>query len=130
MAPIEPRKPQPTTNTKPTTARHPTSNGRTILPETLVRDTAKKITLTKDEDRRAREVMDVLADTMGSKVNYALVTRALWAVLSETEDSIRASGSRAPSMRHPSKGDVEGMAAYEDAIAAFLGRVIKRSGRD
>ncbi len=64
---------------------------------------------------------------MGSKVTESHITRALWSLARMAGEELDAIADKAPKMRRPSHGDKIGTADYEDAIAKFLLKALKRT---
>ena len=64
---------------------------------------------------------------MGSKVTESHITRALWSLARMAGEELEAIADKAPRMKRPSHGDKIGTADYEDAIAKFILKALKRT---
>lgn len=87
----------------------------------------RKAMFTQDEAEELERTMKMIGDAFGGRVNYTQVTRAMWVVLSGAEQGLLASARRSPRMKPPSTGNPVALAEYEDALADFLSRALRRS---
>ena len=87
----------------------------------------RKFLVTPQEAEQMEETLRVISSAFGSKVTYSQVSRAMWTILAGVDEGLRAAGRRAPQRSVPSTGDALGMAEYEEAVADFLGKALKRS---
>ena len=87
----------------------------------------RKVMMSPTEAERNDELSVLVSSAFGSKVTPSQITRALWSILSGAEDAVKAGAKRAVRVPVPSKGDHEGMALYEEAVAEFLETALKRS---
>ncbi len=85
----------------------------------------RKFLVTPQEHDRMDEVLALIGQKFG-KAAYSHVSRALWTILAKSEEAIEAAPAR-ERMQAPAKGDYIGMAEFEDALADFLLKAIKRS---
>ncbi len=85
----------------------------------------KKFLVTADEGDRIDELLDIISARFG-KAGYAHVSRAMWSILAGAEEALSAGPVR-ERLRPPSKGDYVGTAEFEQALADFLLKAIKRS---
>ena len=93
----------------------PTKTMRVRFPDTEFQENADVI-------KALRKLMG------GSKVTESDVTRALWSLVRQAEETMDEMKGKAPKMRRPPNGDWVAKAEYDDAVAHFLHLAIKRLG--
>lgn len=129
---------RPSVQSVPTLVPSPEEQGREEPRRTPSRGKAKaavardrltvnrKVMFTEDEAERNSEVTELIAAAFGNPATYSQITRAMWSILGEVEDAIKANGKRTRRLAVPSKGDHVGMAEYEASLAEFLSAALRR----
>jgi hypothetical protein len=87
----------------------------------------KRVQVSVEEEYAIDEFLMRIGKEVGTKVQYAQATRAMWSLLLEGEDALdRVS---APQLRRPSNGDAFALADFETAIASYLHDVVRSTKR-
>lgn len=86
----------------------------------------KKTLVTREEAELIDEAVAAVSAAFGSKVTFSQITRAMWAILSESEDAVAAFGRRERGYRSlPSTGNAAAMAEYEAAVGQFIAEALR-----
>ncbi|MEM6852891.1 MAG: hypothetical protein AAF593_00605 [Planctomycetota bacterium] len=87
------------------------------------KDKAKRVKVSAEEERTIDDLISTIGRATGTRMQYAQVTRAMWALLLDAE---KAMGQvTAPQLKRPANADGEAMAEYEAEIADYLLDVFK-----
>ncbi|MGE3424825.1 MAG: hypothetical protein AB7N24_22485 [Dehalococcoidia bacterium] len=86
-----------------------------------------KARFTAAEASANEEFMRALARALGTRPSQASVTRALWSLLRDTEESVQRTRTRnsAPKLNRPPNGFGVEMVEYERRLADYLGKLLK-----
>lgn len=88
---------------------------------------AKRMMVSTEEERTIDDLIIQIGAAVGTKVQFAQVARAMWALLLEAEEGLeRVPG---PKLRRPANGDLEALAEFEAALASYLLEVFRKAPR-
>ena len=78
----------------------------------------KRLLVTSEEDRTIDELANQIGGKVGTTVQFSQVTRAMWALLLDTEEVMGR--VHAPLLKRPANGSESGMAEFEADLANYL----------
>ena len=78
----------------------------------------KRFLVTSEEERTIEDLAKQVGYQVGTKVQFSQITRAMWALLLDTEDAMK--NISAPSLRRPSNGNKEDLAEFEAELATYI----------
>ncbi len=87
----------------------------------------RKFMVTPSEAEQIARSVRSISEAFGSKVTYSQISRAMWTILNDIDDGLRAASRRSTRHSLPSTGDALGMAEYEEAVTDFIVAALKRS---